>query len=172
LHLSQAVHEQHPLDGFAKPGWRIGGLPDIGFKEAPFRRTGDPIHGTDQQGQLLILGLGHLAAGSAPLGLDRLPEDGRIHAGEGTLQPWVELQGSEHILLRFNQLQVVLEFGDTLGQGVGFLRQGDHRDRLGEVGVGGGTHQEAILGGLAIGVASFGVSCVAAQPGCVPLAKT
>ena len=40
----------------------------------------------------------------------------------------------------FAQGEIVLEFGDALGQGVGFLRQRDHRNRFGEVGIGGRTH--------------------------------
>jgi hypothetical protein len=67
-----------------------------------------------------------MAGGSAPLGLNGLPEDCWIHTGKGAFETWVELDGCRHICFRLNQGEVVFEFGDPLGQGVGLLRQGDH----------------------------------------------
>ena len=96
----------------------------IGLKEAPFCRTGDPIHRANQQGQLLIFGLGCLAGDTSPLSLDRLPEQRRIHTNEGAFEAGVEFEGCCYIGFCFDQGEVVLEFGDTFCQGIGFLRQG------------------------------------------------
>ena len=108
------------------------------------------------------------------MGLDRRPELTSGNPLEGCLHRRESGQGQRHLGLIVQELEVVVLLSHALGQRIAVIRQGDHREGFGEVGVGGGANQQPVLGLLLLAVLAdrmtqVGIAAAGAQPGGAPL---